>query len=240
MRLFPHSEAVHTIHSSGVAHVFLKRGASGNELDAASVVTLLQHVNIALAYDGLRALVLRQRGTDFCIGLRTDDAADPTDIATTFTHLLSILHNAPVLTVAYVEGAAHGAGVGLAAACDVVIASSDATFALPETSRGQVPALIMPTLIRRVPVAKAKALALAQRTLSAHEAHVMGLVDDVGSEEKLYAQLQALMRAHPEAITSVKSHINDLIECPPDVHGELAVQAYTRALTPRPKVRTNA
>lgn len=240
MRLFPQSEAVHTIYSSGVAHVFLQRGDVGNELDAATVAMLLRHLHVALEQDGVRALVLRQKGRNFCTGLQLAEAVDHTETATQFTDILSLLHNAPLLTVAFVEGAAHGAGVGLAAACDVVIAAPNAQFALPETSRGHVPTLIMPTLIRRLPIAKAKTMALSQRTFGALDAHTMGLVDDVGHEEKLYAQLQALMRAHPEAITSVKSHINDLIECPPDVHGELAVQAYTRSLSPKLKPRTMA
>jgi len=154
--------------------------------------------------------------------------------------LLSLLHNAPMLTVAFVEGAAHGAGLGLAAACDVLIAAPTATFALPETTQGLIPALTMPTLIRRLPIGKAKTLAVSQRTLNAPEALSIGLADDVGAEDKLYAQLQALMRSAPEAISSVKTYLNDLVETPPDVHGELAIQAYSRALASQHKLTSQA
>ncbi len=83
----------------------------------------------------------------------------------------------PCVTVAVVDGAAVGGGMGLAAAADVVIATAKARFALTETSLGIPPAQIAPHLVARLGLRVAKRLALTGARLDGREAAALGLAD---------------------------------------------------------------
>lgn len=124
-------------------------------------------------------LVLEGQGAAFCEG----GALDPTAVAVPqpleFAALLRAIESAPVAVVALVDGPALGAGAGLAAAADVVLATPRARFGLPEAVMGLLPAMVFPVLARRMGVGRARRLALGAVPLSAAEAHVQGLVDEV-------------------------------------------------------------
>ncbi len=113
-------------------------------LDARSLARL----EVALAADEGSVLMLRGSRAVFCRGM---DLAAATDGAIergarAYASVLGALRSAPRPTVALVEGEALGGGVGLLAACDLVIASTSATFALPEALYGLVPAMVVPVL----------------------------------------------------------------------------------------------
>ena len=126
-------------------------------------------------------LVLLEGGDDaFCAGL--DLESPPSDWAATLASFGDVLDRFDELAcpvIAVVEGAAIGGGVGLAAAADVVIASPDATFGLPETLLGLIPAVVYPFLERRIGPAAARRLAIGAPALTAHDAHRLGLVDEL-------------------------------------------------------------
>lgn len=96
-----------------------------------------------------------------------------------FAALLRAITKAPRPVVALVNGAALGGGVGIVAAADVVLAGSQATFALPEALFGLIPATVLPYIARRVGVARARWLAISTQTISAADALRFGLVDEV-------------------------------------------------------------
>ena len=79
------------------------------------------------------------------------------------------------------EGAARGGGVGLAAACDVVVASEDSSFALPELLFGLLPAVALPFLLDRISIQAIRLWALTGHSRSAAEAMADGLVDQIAS-----------------------------------------------------------
>jgi enoyl-CoA hydratase/carnithine racemase len=83
-----------------------------------------------------------------------------------------------------------GGGVGLAAASDLVLASPRASFALPETLMGLIPAMIFPYVARRIGVSHARLLALGSRPLTAAAALEYGMVDEVADD------LPALLLRH--------------------------------------------
>ncbi|HEV2149583.1 MAG TPA: enoyl-CoA hydratase-related protein, partial [Longimicrobiaceae bacterium] len=104
-------------------------------------------------------------------------------------------------------------GVGLAAACDLVIAAPEARFSLPEVVLGVIPAVVTPFLLRRLPPGRAGALSLGSRTLGAAEAHALGLVDEVaadGVEAALERQLGRVFRSSPAALAAQKRHLDAL------------------------------
>jgi enoyl-CoA hydratase/carnithine racemase len=161
------------------------------------------------------AVVLENRDAAFCLGL------DPSLLTATaaatvreraraaleqFDRLLRAIDGASCPVIAVVDGRAVGGGVALAAAADLVIATSRATFGLPETLLGVAPALAFPVIARRVGVVRARWLAMSGVTVDAAEAVRVGLVDVVAEEPEkaLTRSLRRLSRLDPGSIAAVK------------------------------------
>jgi methylglutaconyl-CoA hydratase len=139
------------------------------------------------------------RGADaesFCAGLDLEavDAESVGEGVETFSVVLSEIADGRVPSVALVEGLAQGGGVGIAAACDVVVATENARFCLPEMLFGLVPGAIWPVLRRRVSEAALVRWAKTARTFGADEAHRLGLVDEVVPVDDGERQLRAYRR----------------------------------------------
>ena len=115
-------------------------------------------------------------------------------------------------TVAYVHGAAYGGGVGLAACCDIVIATERASFCLSEAKLGIIPAVIGPFVIRAIGARQARRYALTAEVISARTAREIGLVHEVASEEDSLALREkivaALLRCAPGAQAEAKSLVS--------------------------------
>lgn len=151
------------------------------------------------------------RGADaesFCTGLDIE-AVDPESVGEgveTFSAVLSDIADGRVPSVALVDGLAQGGGVGIAAACDVVLATERARFCLPEMLFGLVPGAIWPVLRRRVSEAALVRWAKTARTFGAHEAHRLGLVDEIVPTEDAQRRLEAYRRmlARPSAYAQTR------------------------------------
>ncbi|MFE0729515.1 enoyl-CoA hydratase/isomerase [Streptomyces antibioticus] len=119
---------------------------------------------------------------------------------------------ADVLTIAHVRGKANAGGVGLVAACDVVIADESATFSLSELLFGLIPAVVLPYLIRRTGFQRAHYLAATTQTVDARQAHEWGLVDALGtpSEALLKRHLQRLGRLSKKGVARYKAYLREL------------------------------
>jgi methylglutaconyl-CoA hydratase len=100
------------------------------------------------------------------------------------------LWDLPQLTVALVEGAAFGGGAGLAAICDLAIASRDAKFSFSEVRLGLIPAVISPYVVAAIGVRQARALFATGQVFDAAFAEKIGLVSEV------VADAAALTAAH--------------------------------------------
>ncbi|MES2180439.1 MAG: enoyl-CoA hydratase/isomerase family protein [Gemmatimonadota bacterium] len=134
-----------------------------------------------------RVIHLGAEGDDFCVGTDleatqlTQDAgaevhrADAEALGRVFLAIRALMK--PV--VCSVRGRALAAGVGLATACDVVLAHEDAEFGYPEVRVGFVPAMVITTLRRTVGEKHAADLLLTGRIISAEEAEHIGLVSRV-------------------------------------------------------------
>jgi enoyl-CoA hydratase/carnithine racemase len=127
-------------------------------------------------------VLLDAEGPAFCAGmdLKSVDLADP-DQASPFAAALSDVYlrmlTLPKLLLCAVDGPVSGGGVGLPAAADVTWVGPRATFALPETRLGLVPALVSVPLRRRVGARVLKQMALGGLTLDAQESVDRGLAD---------------------------------------------------------------
>jgi enoyl-CoA hydratase/carnithine racemase len=176
------------------------------------------------AAEATRILVLEGTGGVFCEGgaLGGTEEARPRR----FAALLAALERDPRPVVALVDGPALGAGAGLAAAADVVIASRRATFGLPETLLGLIPAMVFPALARRIGIPRARRLALGAEPLSADEAFRVGLVDEVSDdlEAALARHTRRLLRMDPQAVATFKALVADHFPIPPAYEEDAAAR----------------
>lgn len=124
-----------------------------------------------------------------------------------FAKLLRTLDRTHCAVVALVDGPALGGGVGLAAVADLVLATSRATFALPETLMGLIPAMVFPFVARRLGVAKARLLALGGKPLSVTEALHLGLVDEIVDDLEAGVRRYARRFSYtdPRAVAAMKA-----------------------------------
>ncbi len=172
-------------------------------LDSQSVDALASAIELAMRDDAVGAVVLQGSSDTFCKGLDLDEIASPEpdqsqtqrQAVTDYCRCLGALRFSDKPTIALVEGATNGGGVGLVAACDVVIASDTATFGLPEVLFGFAPAMVLPFLLERVPVHTARIWALTGVARSAVEAKAAGLVDTLVSSAELIPELRRWLKS---------------------------------------------
>jgi len=205
---------------AGVMHVTLARPEARNAMSLAMVEELLAALARA-EVDGLRAVVLRGAGGHFCAGADLKDmaAARQRELAgeadavaaanARFGRLCAAYAGTGLATVAVLEGAVMGGGLGLACVVDVALAGRSARLALPETSLGVVPAQVAPVLVERVGPSQARRLAVTGGVLTADDARAIGLVHEVHDDEALDAALAATLarirRCAPGAVAATKA-----------------------------------
>jgi methylglutaconyl-CoA hydratase len=128
------------------------------------------------------------------------------------------LYTLPQPTIARVNGAAIGGGMGLVCACDLAIAQEDATFSLSEVKIGLVPACISPYVLKKVGEGRCREFFLTGERLSAQRAKEAGLVNEVVSAEELDARLQErvnlLLANGPQALATCKSLLAAVSQLP--------------------------
>jgi enoyl-CoA hydratase/carnithine racemase len=199
----------------------------------------VERLLVLLETDHDAALVTLDGGSGmFCAGLDLAELVRH-DVALSallgrYAMLLHAIASTPRPVVALVGGAAMGGGVGLAAAADVVLATPGASFALPETLFGLVPAMALPMIARRVGPVRARRLAMTGMTITAEEACRIGLVDEVidDLEIALTRYARTFERLDTRAIAEVKA-MSGVHETTPDAYQEHASSAFARLAASR-------
>jgi enoyl-CoA hydratase/carnithine racemase len=147
----------------------------------------------------------------FCRGMDLAGSQSPEGLGEAvddFAACLEIIRLGRKPVLAFVHGQAVGGGVGLAAACDGVLATDDSSFTLSELLFGLTPAIILPYLAQRVSAQRLRWMALTSLPVTAGEAVALGLiertcrVDDAGAI--LRAWIDRLRRLDPTVVESWK------------------------------------
>jgi methylglutaconyl-CoA hydratase len=198
------------------AWLWLNRPEVRNALNAELQRALAAELRKIEKDDAVRSVVLAGRGPAFSAGgdlSRMERAAGLTKAraraeAERFAGLLLAMQNFPKPIVARVHGAAFAGGMGLTAACDLVVAADDAEFCLPEVRIGLVPAMISPYIVRAIGAQQARRYVLTGERLPAREAQRLGLVHECVPAGELDARVEALCdqlaKAGPQALTRAK------------------------------------
>ncbi|MGY2128412.1 enoyl-CoA hydratase-related protein [Blastococcus sp. SYSU DS0617] len=206
-----HDRVIQVSVSAGVATLTLDSPENRNALSKALRGQLRTALEEALADDAVRVVVLDHTGRVFCSGMDLAEAAGGSSQdqgVHEFPALLQLLWSSPKPVVAVVRGPARAGGVGLAAACDVVVAASSASFAFSEVRLGLVPAVISAVVLPRMTTHVAHRLMLTGEVFDAATAAEGGLVDLVTADDELdtvvAGQLTALAAGAPGALAETK------------------------------------
>jgi methylglutaconyl-CoA hydratase len=219
----------------------MSRAAVFNAFDAAMIGELDAAFTQLAEDSAVRIVVLAGNGKHFSAGadlqwMQRASAASREwnlDDARRFAAMLARIQSCPKPTVARVQGAALGGGVGLACACDIAIAADNASFAVSEARFGILPAVIGPYVVNAVGKRQAQRLALTATRIGAAEALAIGLVQQVVAADALDAAVDAcvaeLLAAGPHAQREIKQLFNQLAAGPvtPEVR-ELTAQTISR------------
>lgn len=221
--------AIRAQQTGAVLHIHLNRPESRNAMSLQMLRELRQALEAAEASagkpDAVRVVVLRGEGGHFCAGADLKDMAgarmqslqkadgdnsDPiAQVNAEFGQLSVAYANTPLALVAVLEGTVMGGGFGLACVADVAIATETASFRLPETGLGVVPAQIAPFLVERLGYSQAKRLAVTGGRLDAQTALSVGLVHTVveatGLQAELDKVLTQILACAPGALAATKA-----------------------------------
>ncbi|MFN0058681.1 MAG: enoyl-CoA hydratase/isomerase family protein [Planctomycetota bacterium] len=221
-------------------------GAGRVTLDAPSLGALTQTLRDAEADRDVGLIALEAPRGGFCFGMDLDAIAHgaPAECERgihAYTRCLEQLRGSNKLVVALVAGPALGAGLGLAACADIVIATTDARFGLPEVVLGLAPAIVLTTLNERLSPQKARRLALSGASLSALEAATLGIVDqvvpDVDALERALAKVRReAQRSDADARACVKQLCREFATLDPAAALRVGADC-TRTLLTSAKVR---
>lgn len=172
--------------AGGVARITLNRPDKRNAITSEMMSALRGVLNRAGDDPGVRVLLVRGAGKDFCAGLdlievlkSAEDEQASLASARRLGDLYIAMRRHPKPIIAAVQGRALGGGAGIATASDLIVATESAHFGYPEVKLGFIPAIVTTMLRRAVNERQAMELALTGEPLSASHAHAIGLINRV-------------------------------------------------------------
>ncbi len=199
-----------------VARLRLNRPELHNAFDAGLIATLTIVLADTGADDSVRVVVLEGAGASFSAGadlnwmrgMAAASQAENREDALALAGLLRTLDTLPKPTIARVQGAAFGGGVGLVAACDIAIGVPEAKFGLTESKLGLLPSVISPYVIDAIGPRQARRYFASAEIFDATQAQRIGLLHDVVAADALDAavdrQVGLLLKAGPHAASAAK------------------------------------
>lgn len=202
-----------------VATIWMNRPDLHNAFDEILIAELTAAC-IALDEDqDVRVVILAGRGKSFSAGAdlnwmkraANNGIDDNLNDARALANMLRTLAEMKKPTIARVQGAALGGGMGLAAACDIAIASTKAVFATSEVKFGIIPSAISPYVLRAIGARQASRYFQSAERIDASRAREIGLVHETVEAEALDTKVQevvdALLQGGPLAQTAAKELI---------------------------------
>lgn len=156
-------------------------------------------------YEDLRVIVIKGNGSVFCSGADIN-SWDPKELQ----ELLFSLSDCPVTTIAHVHGVCFGGGMGLASACDFVIAEEGTKFGFPEVKIGMIPAVISPYVSRKISINRMRELFITGESFGIRQAYDFGFLYTLDSDiDKLIGKIR---KGAPLAQSFIKKLLSEDID----------------------------
>ena len=211
-----------------IATLWLNRPDLHNAFDDGLIAEVTGAIDTLARDDTARVVIVAGKGKSFSAGADLgwmkrmagysleQNEADANRLA----EMLHRLNTMPKPTIAAVQGAAMGGGVGLCAACDIGIAASDAVFALSEAKLGLIPAVISPYVIEAIGARAARRYMLTAERFDAATAERLGLVSAAVAPDQLMTEARRvadiLLQNGPQAVREAKLLVAHVSERPND------------------------
>ncbi len=203
----------------GVTTIALNRPEKRNALDDRMVKELIIILKKIETDEKTRVVIFLGQGDHFCAGAdlgwmqkmaessEKENTADALQLAT----LLQLIHTFSKPTIALVQGATLGGGLGLIACCDIVLAASSASFCFSEVKIGLTPSVISPYIISAIGERAARYYFLTAEKFTAERAQQLGLIHHIVAPEKLITSgimmTEVLLKNSSPALSEVKKLI---------------------------------
>jgi len=199
----------------GIAEVMLDHPPV-NALDSAGWTKLAETITSLGNDEEVRVIVVGAEGRGFCAGVDIKELAKDATLITKVNKgcydAFAAIHDCPVPVIAACHGFVLGGGIGLVGSCDIIVASDDASFGLPEIDRGALGAASH--LMRMFPIQKVRKMLYTGEPISAQEAHRLGALEAVVSREELLPRAREIARAiaskSPKAMRLAKESLNGI------------------------------
>ena len=222
----------------GIAGLFLNRPEKSNALNSAMLEALLAKLKEIEASPGLRVVVLAGNGKSFCGGADITEMAElkPASAKKFISRIHACCHairHLPIPVVARLHGAVVGAGLEIAAACDLRLAAEGTAFAMPEVLLG-IPSVVEAALLPRlVGTGRAAWLVLTGEPIDANTALTWGLVQELvpfaALDERVGQLLERLAAADRGALAAQKELLRLWQEAPLSEALEASIGVFARA-----------
>lgn len=213
------SEFILVSESDEIATITLNRSDKRNAMNG-QLIKELHHALRTLSEDShARVLMINGNGEHFCAGadiawmqkIATGSYDENADDAKMLADLMYQLYTFPKPTIILAHGATLGGGMGLLAACDIAIASNNASFGFSEVKMGIAPSVISPYVISAIGERAAHYYFLTGERFGPDEAHRIGLIHQVIEYEALSSVgitlAKTLLQNAPNAIIAAKKLI---------------------------------
>ena len=217
-----------SVSTRGIARLVMNRPELHNAFDEALIDELTTAFDRLGSDPAVRVVILAAAGKSFSAGAdlewmrRMASATEAENLADAgrLARLMRSLHDLPKPTIAAVQGAAFGGGVGLVACCDMAVAATTAQFSLSEVRLGLIPAVISPYVIAAMGARASSRYFLSAERFDAAEAYRLGLVHQMVAADDLENTVQGLaerlLDGGPAAQAAAKSLINAVAGHPLD------------------------
>jgi methylglutaconyl-CoA hydratase len=208
--------------SPHVAEVWLNRPEVRNAFNDGVIGELTAAFRSFADDADLRVVVLGGHGKAFCAGADLNWMRAMADYsweqnradAQALADMLWAIYSCPVPVVGRVHGDCYAGGVGLAAVCDVLVASDNVAFCLSEAKLGLLPATIGPYVVRALGERAAQRYFTTAERFTAAEAHRLGFVHELTSPETLDDTVQNIVKSlsanGPAAVRACKRLVHDV------------------------------
>ena len=218
----------------GVTRIFLNRPEKVNALDSEHLEALLLALQRLAGNHEMRLVVLAGRGKAFCGGADVKElsaltAANAGGFVQKIHAVCDAIRKLPVPVVARLHGAVIGAGLEIAAACDLRIAAEGTRFAMPEVRLG-IPSVVEAALLPRLMGSgRAAWLVLTGEAIDARRAYEWGLIEQIGADAELTILLEKLLKNDREALRVQKQLLQLWEEAPLAASIEQSVRLFGEA-----------
>ncbi|PHR82520.1 MAG: gamma-carboxygeranoyl-CoA hydratase [Colwellia sp.] len=189
------------INEQGIATVTLNNPEKHNAFDDVIIKQLTDIFNDISERDDVSIMILASNGKSFSAGadlgwmkrMAGYSYEDNLKDANALAQMLKALNFLPQTTIAKIQGAAFGGAVGLASCCDIVIASTKASFCLSEVKLGLIPATISPYVVDAIGLKASRRYFQTAERFFAEQALKLGLVDEIVAPDELTNEVSTMV-----------------------------------------------